>query len=108
MKTSKLDSMVRGWFIGDFEPSILKIKNFEVGILDFKKGQKKPPHYHKISTEYNVLLSGRFTTNGIDFQEGDIFIVHPYETVDPVFHTDCKILCVKVPSAPDDKYEADK
>jgi quercetin dioxygenase-like cupin family protein len=105
MKTFKLDSMIRGWFIGDFEPSILKVKNFEVGILEFKKGHKKPPHYHKISTEYNVLLSGNFTTNGIHFKEGDIFIIQPNEIVDPEFHTDCRILCVKVPSAPNDKYE---
>ena len=105
MKTRKLNEMYRGWFIGDFEPSILRTKEFEVGILDFNKGEKKPPHYHKISTEYNILLSGNFTTNGINLEEGDIFVIYPDEIVDPEFHTDCKILCIKTPSLPKDKYE---
>jgi len=105
MQIIKLNEMTKGWFIGDFEPTTLRTKEFEVGILNFKKDEKKPPHYHKISTEYNVLLSGSFTTNGIKLEEGDIFIIYPNEIVDPEFHTDCKILCIKTPSSPNDKYE---
>jgi quercetin dioxygenase-like cupin family protein len=105
MEIQKLNNMTRGWFIGNFEPSVLKTKDFEVGVLNFKKGEKNPPHYHKISTEYNVLLSGTFTTNGITLEEGDIFVIYPNEIVDPEFHTDCKILCVKTPSSTKDKYE---
>jgi hypothetical protein len=51
------------------------------------------------------LLSGSFTTNGIKLEEGDIFIIYPNEIVDTEFHTDCKILCIKTPSSPKDKYE---
>lgn len=105
MKIHKINDMTRGWFIGDFEPSVLKTKDFEVGVLFFPKGEKKPPHYHKLATEYNVLLSGTFTTNGIQLFPGDIFIIEKDEIVDPDFHEDCKILCVKVPSHPKDKYE---
>jgi quercetin dioxygenase-like cupin family protein len=105
MDILKFNDMTRGWFIGDFEPSALKTKEFEVGVLDFKKVEKKPPHFHKISTEYNLLLSGSFTTNDTTFTEGDIFIIYPNEIVNPDFHTDCRILCVKTPSAPKDKYE---
>ena len=101
----KLIYLKRVLFIGDFDTSVLKVKDFEVGVLTFKKGEKKPPHFHKISTEYNVLLSGSFTTNNITFIEGDIFIIYPNEIVDPDFHTDCKILCVKTPSLTKDKYE---
>jgi len=39
MKLHKLDDMVRGWFIGNFEPSVLKTKKFEVGILSHKKNE---------------------------------------------------------------------
>jgi hypothetical protein len=105
MKIYKIDEMTRGWFIGDFDPSILKTKDFEVGILSFPKGHRKPPHYHKIATEYNVLISGTFTTNGITLNPGDIFVIETEEIVDPIFHEDCLILCVKVPSTPKDKYE---
>jgi hypothetical protein len=36
---------------------------------------------------------------------GDIFIIEPLEVAVPTFHEDCKVLCVKVPSLPNDKYE---
>lgn len=29
--------MTKGWFVGDFEPSILKTKNCEVGVKSYKK-----------------------------------------------------------------------
>jgi quercetin dioxygenase-like cupin family protein len=35
---------------------------------------------------------------------GDTFIIEPNEIADPIFHEDCTILCVKVPSSPKDKY----
>jgi len=97
--------MTRGWFMGDFEPSVYRTKDFEVGVLFFPKGENKPPHYHKIVTEYNVLLSGSFTTNGTTLSSGDIFIIEKDEIVDPDFHEDSIILCVKIPSSPKDKYE---
>ena len=56
MKTQKIDNMWRGWFIGDFEPSVLKTKEFEVGLLTHKKGEVWPEHYHIIASEYNVLI----------------------------------------------------
>ena len=39
--------MVKGWFVGDFEPSVYKTKEFEVGYFTHKKGEKWPFHYHK-------------------------------------------------------------
>ena len=105
MKIRKLNEMTRGWFIGNFEPSVFRTKDFEVGVLFFPKGERKPPHFHKVGTEYNVLLSGYFTTHDQTLVAGDIFTIEPGEVVDPIFHEDCRILCVKVPSVPEDKYE---
>jgi hypothetical protein len=34
-------------------------------------------------------------------EEGDIFILEPYEISDPTFLEDCNIICVKTPSAQD-------
>ena len=36
---------------------------------------------------------------------GDIFILEPKEVADPIFHEDCKIVCVKKPSIIGDKFE---
>jgi quercetin dioxygenase-like cupin family protein len=105
MKLSNIKDMTRGWFIGDFEPSILRTKDFEVGLLTHKKGEVWPKHYHALSTEYNVLIEGSMTVQGTQINPGDIFIFEPMEIADPVFHEDCKVLCVKVPSVIGDKHE---
>lgn len=96
--------MTRGWLIGDFEPSVLKTKEFEVGILSHKKGEVWPEHFHKIATEYNVLISGKMSLNDVILEQGDIFIIDPCENARPVFYEDCKVLCIKTPSLIGDKY----
>jgi hypothetical protein len=104
MLKEKLNNMTRGWFIGDFEPSLLKTKDFEVGILTHKKGEEWPKHYHKIATEYTVLISGSMTICGELIEPGTIFILEPNEIADPVFHEDCTVVVVKTPSVVGDKY----
>lgn len=101
----RIEEFVRGWFIGNFEPSLLKTEDFEVGLLTHKKGEVWPKHYHKIGTEYNVLISGSMTIGGTVMEPGDVFAFNPGDLADPVFHEDCKVLCVKAPSIPGDKYE---
>ena len=97
--------MTRGWFIGNFDPSILKTDLFEVGLLTHKKGEIWPRHYHIIATEYNLLISGSMTICGRTIEPGTIFVLEPNEVADPIFHEDCQVLCVKVPSVKADKYE---
>ena len=97
--------MTRGWFIGNFDPSILKTDLFEVGLLTHKKGEIWPRHYHIIATEYNLLISGSMTICGRTIEPGTIFVLEPNEVADPIFHEDCRVLCVKVPSVKADKYE---
>lgn len=104
MRTSKLADTFRGWFIGDFDPSVLRTKDFEVGILKHPKGEKWSAHYHMKSTEYNVLISGSMRLNDTELYAGDIFVIEPNEIADPIFHEDCTIVCVKVPSNTKDKY----
>lgn len=108
MKICTLSEMTRGWFIGNFDPAVLKTRGFEVGILTHKKGEEWPAHYHKKSTEINVLLSGKMTVQGRTIFPNDIFVFEPYEVSDPIFLEDCKVLCVKTPSNPNDKYEANQ
>jgi quercetin dioxygenase-like cupin family protein len=105
MKKQNLNEMQRGWFIGNFEPAILKTENFEVGLLSHKKGELWPQHYHIIATEYNLLISGSMTICGEFISPGTIFILEPNEIANPIFHEDCQVLCVKVPSVKGDKYE---
>ena len=104
MLTQKISEMTRGWFIGDFEPSVLKTKEFEVGVLTHKKGEQCPKHYHKVATEVTLLLSGSMTICGQLIEAGTIFTIEPNEIADPVFHEDCTVLVIKTPSVIGDKY----
>lgn len=104
MKIGKLSDTKRGWVIGDFEPSLLRTKDFEVGVLFHPKGEKWPAHYHKIAREYNILVLGTMSINGYELEPGDTFVIEQNEIADPIFHTDCTIVCIKVPSNTTDKY----
>ena len=97
--------MTRGWFIGDFEPSVLRTRDFEVGILTHKKGETWPAHYHSVATEYNVLLEGRMRIAGEVVTPGDVFWFDPGDVADPEFLEDCRVCVVKTPSIIGDKYE---
>jgi hypothetical protein len=105
MKISKIDDYVRGWYVGNFQPSCYQTSQFEVGLNVHKKDEKWPMHFHKISTEINLLLEGEMIVNNKKLNSGDIFILEPNEVADPVFLTDCKIIVIKTPSVSNDKYE---
>ena len=48
MKVAKLDDMIKGWFVGNFEPTLLKTNDVEVAVKRYKKGDYEDRHYHKI------------------------------------------------------------
>lgn len=105
MNVTNIKDYVRGWFIGNFEPSLLKTNDFEIGVLTHPKGEKWPAHYHKETVEYNVLISGKMVVQEKELNSGDVFVFGKGEIADPVFLEDCTVVCVKVPSIPSDKFE---
>jgi quercetin dioxygenase-like cupin family protein len=105
MKTAKLDNMVKGWFIGNFDPTLLKTNDCEVAVKHYKKGDYEEAHYHKVATEYTVIISGRVKMNGIEYQAGDIIVMEPNESTDFEVLADGTVnVVVKIPGANDDKY----
>lgn len=97
--------MKNGWFIGNFEPSVLKTTNFEICYKQHKKDEKWPIHYHREAVEINYLIKGKMTIHGLLLQTGDIFRIDPWEVANPVFLEDCELIIVKIPSVIGDKYE---
>lgn len=106
MDVFHIKDMKRGWFVGDFAPAALRSKDFEVGYLRHKKGEKWPAHYHKVATEINFLVKGKMMIQRKKLNAGDIFVIYPGEIADPVFLEDCEVVVIKTPSVPGDKYEA--
>lgn len=106
MKTAKLEDMIKGWFVGNFEPTLYKTNNVEVAVKNYKKGDCETSHYHKIATEITVITSGRVKMNGIEYKVGDIVIMEPNESTDfECLEDDTQNVVVKIPGANNDKYE---
>jgi len=101
MQTYKISDMKGGWFVGNFEPTAYKTKDFEVSFKTHKRNEICEYHYHSIVKEINLLISGKMIMQDKILEEGDIFILEPYEISDPTFLEDCNIICVKTPSAQD-------
>jgi quercetin dioxygenase-like cupin family protein len=108
MEIKNFSDMKKGWFIGDFEPTAYKTDQFEVSYRTHPKGEVWETHYHKIATEINLLVKGEMILQGRRLKSGDIFILYPYEIADPDFLEDCTVLCVKMPSVPNDKFEVEE
>ena len=102
MIKNNIKNFTKGWFIGNFEPSLLKTSEFEVSIQQHKKGDMPEKHYQKIATEYNLVVSGSLIANGETLGPGDIFVFEPLEVTDVVFLEDSEIVCVKTPSLGND------
>ena len=104
MKKHNIDDMVGGWFIGHFEPTLLKTDDFEVAVKIYKKGDYEENHFHKIATEYTLIMDGEVIMSGEKYSSGDIIVIKPNESTDFRALTDVKTVVVKTPSVANDKY----
>jgi len=101
MELFKIDNMIGGWFVGNFEPTAFKTDMFEVSYKKHFKGEYWDTHYHHTVKEINLLIRGKIIIQGREINSGDIFIINPYEVSNPIFLEDCEIICVKTPSIND-------
>ena len=104
MKKGNLNSMVKGWFIGNFEPTIYQTSEVEVGVKEYKKGDYEETHYHKIATEITTIISGKVIMNNIEYIKGDIIVIQPNEATDFKVLEDTVTTVVKIPGVNNDKY----
>ncbi len=104
MKTAKLDTMKMGWFIGNFSPTLCKTNACEVAIKTYKAGDYEKKHFHKIATEYTVIIKGKVKMFDKEFYEGDIIVAEPGDITDFTAIVDTINVVVKIPGANDDKY----
>lgn len=102
-KFNKVDEFHRGWLIGDFLPSLVRVKDFEICVISHQKGEDTQPHYHTDSEEINVVISGRLRVGNAVLEKGDIFIYEKYEVSDVEFMEDSELVVIRMPSSPSDK-----
>jgi quercetin dioxygenase-like cupin family protein len=102
----RLNEMIGGWMVGDFEPSCLRTAACEIACKLYAAGDTEPAHVHRIATELTLIASGRATMNGRTFVAGDIIILEPGEPADFAALEPTTTVVVKMPSVRGDKYPA--
>lgn len=104
MKKYQLSDMTKGWFVGDFSPTIIKTQEVEVGVKQYRKNEYEETHHHKIATEITVIISGKVRMKGELYGAGDIIVIEPGEATDFEVLEDVTTVVVKYPGAQNDKY----
>jgi len=104
MKIAKLQEMTKGWFIGNFNPTLLATEDVEIAVKEYPAGFSEEWHYHKIATEFTVIVRGEVEMNGVHYGEGDIIVIPPGEGTDFKTLTPVITTVVKIPGATHDKY----
>lgn len=105
MLLDNIKSYTNGWFIGNFEPSLLKTKDFEIAHHFYPKDFVGEHHTHKVAMEYNYIISGKLNASGNILGNGDIFIYEPFDISNVIFIEDTNLIIIKVPSIINDKYK---
>lgn len=108
MIVSNINEYFKGWFVGDFTPSIHRNTSFEVAHHKHKKGETTYPHYHKVTTELNYIIKGELKVSGKILREGDMWIYEAGEISDVEFLSDIELIVIRWPSIPSDKYEVNR
>lgn len=104
MKVFKLNKMFKGWFVGNFSPTLCATEAVEVAVKDYPEGFTEECHFHKIATEFTVIVSGEVEMNGRRYAKGDIIVIEPGEGTDFKTLTPVVTTVVKIPGAANDKY----
>ena len=104
MRHARLQDMVRGWFVGNFSPTVFATCDCEVSVRNYAAGEKEAEHFHKVATEITVVVCGRVRMLGRDWVAGDIVVIEPGETTAFEALTDSINVVVKLPGALNDKY----
>ena len=96
--------MVKGWFVGNFEPTLYKTNDCEVAVKTYTAGDYEKAHYHKIATEITVITKGEIKMFDQEFKPGDIIVTEPGDITDFLAITDSINVVVKIPGVNNDKY----
>lgn len=104
MKKYKISDMVNGWFVGNFEPSLLKTDKCELALKKYKKGIKEKKHYHLLADEITLIVEGKARINNEIFKKGDIAYISKSEVAEFETLEETTTVVFKSASIKGDKY----
>ena len=103
----------KGYLVGAFMESAgysdLQNESLEIAVLDLPVCDESKPHYHKVMTEINYVISGKLdlVVDGEELvaEAGQFFVIKPGTVLqNPTNDPGTRVVVVKSPSLPDDKY----
>ena len=103
MKKYNLNEFTRGWFVGDFHPSIFRTNQIEVGFKNYQKGENEPNSMHKETWEITLVVSGIIKMYNQILTKGNIILLEPGDISEFECIEECSLVIVKYPSNPSDK-----
>lgn len=96
--------MVGGWFVGDFSPSVMPTRDFEVAVKYYESGDHEARHVHQVADEITVVAQGRVQMEGHEYTTGDIILIPAGEATNFTVLEPTITVVVKRPSVIGDKY----
>ncbi len=100
----QLDKFTKGWFVGNFSPTLLATDAVEVAVKHYRAGESESAHFHKVATELTLIVSGRVRMSGEEVGPGEIIKIEPGQATDFFPLTDATTVVVKLPCVSGDKY----
>jgi mannose-6-phosphate isomerase-like protein (cupin superfamily) len=104
----RLDAFTKGWFVGNFSPTLLSTDAVEVAVKHYRAGEAEGAHFHKVATELTLIVSGRVRMSGEEVGPGEIIKIKPGQATDFVPLTEVTTVVVKMPCVRGDKYMSNK
>jgi len=93
---NKLDKFTGGWFVGQFEPSIFKDPNIEIGIKTYADGLDKPDgHYHSNGDELTIILDGEAKICNRKYKKNEYYIQRSLQPDLTLFSPGTRILVIR-------------
>lgn len=105
MEITKLKNFINGWVVGDFLPSLIHTKYFEVAVKEYKSGEQGFAHVHKVATEITIITSGKHKMNEQVLDKGDVVYLTPGESANYCCLESGMVVVIKTPSIKGDKYK---
>jgi len=103
MRRFDLREMTGGWFIGNFVPTAVQSKEFEVTVRKYRLGDREQRHFQLTATEVTVIIEGHARMGDQMLNANDIIVLDPQESYDFEALSDVTLVAVKFPSIPNDK-----
>jgi mannose-6-phosphate isomerase-like protein (cupin superfamily) len=108
LQRHQLGDFTKGWFVGNFEPTLLRSDEVEVAVKHYRAGEHEAAHYHRVATELTVIVAGTVRMSGEEIGAGEIIRIPPGEATDFLAVTDATTVVVKMPCLAGDKYPANE